>query len=383
MGGSIRLGTVFGFEVRLDYSWFVVFAVLAWNLSRFVFPRDYQFDPATSWVLGISAALLLFASVLVHEISHGLVARRFGIEVTGITLFLFGGVAQIKGEPSSPKQEFLIAVVGPVVSLLLGCACIPLSWSLAALPAWRAAAALTNYVGFINLALAAFNMVPGFPLDGGRILRSFLWQVSGNLRRSTRWAANFGHVFAWLLIAAGVLLLVLNRDPGGLWLIFVGWFLNNAAEGAYQQVILRRALEGVPVSEVMTHDLPVIDADMPIPRFVDTYLLREDHTVYPISLAGEFVGVVTAADIRTLDRDLWSATSVGTLAHAPDETALIRADQNAWEAFSQMVESDAHRLLVMDQDRVHGVVCRESISSLLQRRIRLRLQLPRRRAPTG
>jgi Zn-dependent protease len=378
MGGSIRLGTVLGFEVRLDYSWFLVFAVLAWNLSVLVFPRDYHFERAVSWMLGLSAALLLFGSVLVHEISHSLMARHYGIEVSGITLFLFGGVAQIKGEPACPRQEFLIAVVGPLVSLLIGAGCLVASWSIALFEPWRPVAALTNYVGFINLALATFNMIPGFPLDGGRILRSLLWHVTGNLRRSTRWAANFGHLFAWLLIAWGALLLLLARDLGGLWLVFVGWFLNNAASSAYHEVVLRRALEGVSLAEVMSTETPVVDADMRIPAFVDGYLLRHSLPDYPVVLNGRLVGIVTPEDLQTLERDLWEATSIGTLAHAPDKGRLIQADKDAWQAFSQMLENDTPRLLAVTADRLIGVVTRDAIEGAMQSRLRSPLQLPRR-----
>jgi Zn-dependent protease/CBS domain-containing protein len=373
MGGSIRLGQLLGLEVRLDYSWFLVFFLLTWSLSAGLFPGVYHFPPGTSWVLGISASLLLFGSVLIHEVSHCIVARRFGIEVTGITLFLCGGVAQIKGEPESPKAEFLVAVVGPVVSVALGLACLGICWLWWDGGPLGPIAALFNYLGWINLILALFNMVPGFPLDGGRIFRSIVWQCTGNVRKATRWASYTGQAFAWLLIGYGLIFeVLLMGDLRGLWMVLVGWFLNQAADSAYQQLLLKRALRGVAVADVMTHDVPTIDADMRIPEFVDDYLLRFEHPAYPVTWQGDFVGVVTVEDVRALERDLWGVTSIGALAHDPDRERVVEDSQDAWEALAQMMESDAPRLLVMHEGRVEGIVSREAIVHLVHRKMRLR-----------
>lgn len=370
MGGSIRLGSVLGFEIRLDYSWFLVLFLMAWTLSVGVFPSVYRFDPGLSWVLGIVAALLLFVSVLVHELSHAVVARRHGTEVHGITLFLFGGVAHLKDEPTSPKAEFLIAGVGPITSLVIGAVCLGLSLMLPVEGALRPLAAVLNYLGIVNIALALFNLVPGFPLDGGRLLRAAVWHFTGNVRKATQWAAMSGQAFGWILIGFG-LLRVFGGDLGGLWLVFVGWFLNRAAQSAYQQLLLRRALSGVSVSEVMTQEVPIIDADMRIPEFVEAYVLRHEHTVYPITRNGDFVGVVTLDDVRQLERDLWGVTSVGSLAHAPEKTRVLHHDQDAWDALTQMVENDAPRLLVVENGKLEGIVSREAILRLVQMKSRL------------
>lgn len=370
MGGSIRLGTLLGFEIRLDFSWFLVLILMTWTLSTGVFPTVYGFAPQTSWVLGALSALLLFASVLVHEFSHAVVARQHGIEVHGITLFLFGGVAQLKDEPPSPKAEFLIAAIGPLTSLAIGAACLGLSLALPLTGAFRAAAAVFNYLGIVNVALALFNLIPGFPLDGGRLLRSAIWRFTGNIRTATQWSALSGQAFGWLIAGFGILR-VLAGDLGGLWLVFVGWFLSRAAQSAYQQLLLRRALSGVSVSQVMTQEVPIIDADSRIPEFVENFVLRHEHTVYPVTRGGEFVGVVTLDDVRQLDRDLWGVTCVGALAHQPEEARVLHHDQDAWDALTQMVENDAPRLLVVDNGKLAGIVSREAILRLVQMKSRL------------
>jgi Zn-dependent protease/CBS domain-containing protein len=375
MGGSIRLGRVLGFEIRLDYSWFVIFFLLAFSMAQLVFPSPmYRIEPGlVSWILGILGALLLFASVLVHEISHALVARRYGIEVAGITLFIFGGVAQIKGEPKEPKEEFFIAGIGPVVSIAIGIAFFILMFALAGVGVWREIVALTHYLAVINIILAVFNMIPGFPLDGGRILRSAIWHFTGSLKTATRWASYAGQAFAWLLIAWGIFQVFQGAILGGLWMVFIGWFLNGAAEAAYQQLLLRRALSGVPVSEVMSQHVPVVDADLRLPQFVEDYLLKREYTIYPVERLGQFVGVVTLDDVRKLDQNTWSSTSVGSVAHSPEEERVVQSHQDAWEALTQMMENDHQRLLVMRDGQLEGIISRDSIFNLVQRKMRLGL----------
>jgi len=371
MGGSIRLGRVLGLEIRLDYSWFLVLFLMSWTLSSSVFPAVYGFDPKTSWVLGTISALLLFASVLVHELSHAIVARWHGIEVSCITLFLFGGVAQLKDEPNSPRAEFLITGVGPVTSLVLGGVSLAVSLVTPMAGLLRPTAAVLNYLGIVNIALALFNLIPGFPLDGGRLLRSVIWHYSGDIRKATQWAAGMGQLFGFILMTFGVLRTVVGGDLGGIWMVFVGWFLGRAAQSAYQQLLLRYALSGVLVSQVMTHEVPVIDADTRVATFVEEYVLRNEHTIYPVTRGGEFVGVITLDDVRGLERDCWGVTCVGALTHEPEGARVLHHDQDAWDALTQMVEHDAPRLLVVDDGKLEGIVSRETILRLVRMKSRL------------
>jgi len=365
MGGSIRLGSLLGFEIKLDLSWFLVLCLTTWSLASGVFPAVYHFNTVMSWALGFAAAILLFVSVLIHELSHALVARQHGIEVTGITLFLFGGVAQLKDEPPSPRSEFLIAGVGPLTSMALGVATLGLSLWLPLHGMLRPAAAVLNYLGIVNIALAVFNLVPGFPLDGGRLLRSTIWHFTGSLREATRWASMFGQGFGYLMIGYGVFRVVVH-EFSGLWMVFVGWFLSSAAQSAYQQLLLQRALCGVPVSDLMTNDVPQVDGDMRIPEFVTGYVLQHDYSTYPVLRHGEFMGVVSIEDVRHLDRAVWGVTCVGALAHQPDEERMVAHNQDAWYALKQMVEYDAPRLLVINEGRLQGIVSRDAIMRLVQ-----------------
>jgi Zn-dependent protease len=371
MGGSIRLGKILAIDIRLDYSWFVVFFVLVSLLATQLF-SELHFSSGVSWILAVTATLLLFASVLVHEIAHCIVARRYGIEVTNITLFLFGGVAQIRGEPESPKAEFLIAGAGPAASLLIGVATLGLAWLASLGRGLTPAAALFNYLGVVNIALAVFNMAPGFPLDGGRIFRSAVWHFTGDLRKATRWASCSGQAIAWLLIGYGLLIRVLlNGDLSGLWLVFIGWFLNNAARAAYQQLLFRQALSGIPVAAVTDHSLPVVDAAVQVADFARYWVSRGENTLYLVFREGRFTGVITTDDVGALDQTLWGVTSVGILARVPEEAQFVEDDQDCWNTLTHMVEREVPELLVLHDGRPEGVVSQEALLRLAVRRLRL------------
>ena len=361
--GGLRLGRIRGFEIRADYSWFLVFFLMSYWLAVGVFPQAYSIPRTESWALGLLTSALVFCSVLVHELAHATAARRFGIEVGGITLFLFGGVAQIKGEPETPRQEFLVAAVGPAVSILIGVVSWSASVLLNHLDGPDELIALLNYLGWINLALAAFNLVPGFPLDGGRILRSLIWKWTGSIKQATQVAAAGGQLFAWAIILYGGIK-VIHGDVGYVWPMCVGLFLNHAARASYAQMILRGALRGVPVSAVMSHDLPVVDADMRIPDFVSHHLLRSNAAIFPVARENRLVGIITADDIQMLPRNLWGVTCVGAIAKMPDQDHVVQDNADAWAAFTQMLESDHTRLLVLHDDMFEGDVSREDVVRL-------------------
>jgi Zn-dependent protease/CBS domain-containing protein len=367
MLGNIRLGSVLGIEIRLDYSWFLVLALMTWSLATGVFPVLYGMGRAESWGLGAAAALLLFGCVLVHELAHGLAARREGIETEAITLFLLGGVAQIAGEPPSPGVEARIAAAGPFASVVLGLAGLGAAASLPDRPALLPLQALFHYVGMLNLALALFNLVPALPLDGGRLLRSALWHCTGSLQRATAWAAAGGRLFGWSMIALG-LCRTLQGDVAALWLTLIGSFLNGAARAAHQQTVLRGALSGLSVADVMTREVPAVDAELRVPQFIEGYLLCGPHATYPVIREGELVGLISAEDVRRLEPQYWGVTCVGALARCAEEERLVQDDQDAWDAVSRMLETDAPRLLVLHGERLRGIVCREAVLRRARRR---------------
>jgi len=358
MGRGLRVGRVLGIEIRLDPSWFLVFCLIAWTLSVGVFPSR-GFRAAEGWALGITAALLLSASVLAHEVSHAVIARRYGLEVRGITLFLFGGVAQIRNEPPSPRAEFFIAGVGPAVSLLIGGVCLDIALALGTARSSPGLAALFTYLGAINLLLAVFNLIPGFPLDGGRMLRSVIWHFNENLPAATRWAAGAGRVAAWLMIGFGVWRLTAG-DLSGVWRVLIGWYLHTAAQGAYQQLILRRSLAGVRVSQVMTASPPTVDAALRVDQFVRLWADGRGGA-YPVTQEGRFLGVVTLEDIQDLDCELWQTTAIEAITHAPGPGHTVDGDTEAWEALVQMLEHETPRMWVLAGGELRGSVSRESL----------------------
>ncbi|HUF78439.1 MAG TPA: site-2 protease family protein, partial [Thermoanaerobaculia bacterium] len=291
-GKTIDLFSIFGFKIRLDFSWFLVAILITWSLAASYFPASSPgFAPAAYWMMGAAGALLLFASVVAHELSHATVARRFGMEMRGITLFLFGGVAEMTDEPPSPKAEFWVAVAGPIASFALGGLLFLAAGALALPPE---VAAVIAYLAMINVVLALFNLLPAFPLDGGRILRSVLWQWKGSLRWATRVTSAIGAGFGFVLIGVGVFLLVATGDfVGGMWLAILGLFLRGAARMSYQQLLLRRVLEGESVSRFMQAEPVTVPRHISVAELVEDYVYRHHHKLYPVVDGARLVGCVT------------------------------------------------------------------------------------------
>ena len=268
---NIPLGKVLGIPIALDYSWFLIFGLLTWMLAGSYYPSEFKnWSPLLYWVMGAVTAILLFASVLLHELGHSVVAMRFKIPVRSITLFIFGGVAQIGAEPPSAMAEFLIAIAGPIVSLALAVIFSVLQPALAAIePLWG----VVKYLAYINFALVLFNLIPGFPLDGGRVLRAFVWAVTKNMRRATLIAANAGRFFGFLFIFAGVWRMFSGDFGGGLWIAFIGWFLDNAASAQVHQVVFQGLLAGHSVSQAMSTHCVTVPAELTLQQLVDEHVL--------------------------------------------------------------------------------------------------------------
>lgn len=368
---SIRIGKVLGIPIKVDISWLVIFALIVYSLGAVYFPETYhhRFTPAMNWLAGVVAALLLFASVLLHELMHSIVAIRNGLPVGGITLFIFGGVSQLSEEPRTPAVEFKMAIAGPATSLILGVALLSLS-RLDGKTATSLTTAILSYLGLINISLGLFNLIPGFPLDGGRVLRAILWGSLKDLNRATRIAAGVGQGFGYLFIAAGFWIMLMNQFLSGLWMVFIGWFLNNAAMQSYQQVVLRKALSGVDVHRVMTTDFPHMNPAMCIDEFVHDYLLKYDYTAFPVSDGDNLLGIVTVNEVRNVPRADWHTTSVGQIATLPDERVIDEND-DAFDALLHMAQSNTPRLLVMHNGKLKGMVTQESIVNIVRTKLQL------------
>jgi Zn-dependent protease/CBS domain-containing protein len=370
-GTRWRLFHLFGIPLFLDISWVLILVLLTGNMTG-LFVRELPDLPKSlSLVLGLVTAVAFFACIVLHELGHALVARATGLKIRGITLFLFGGVAELEEEPRSAGGEFVMAVAGPLVSAALAGAFFLLAfvgdragWHLAAVKVF-------SYLGAINLAVLVFNMVPAFPLDGGRVLRSFLWGVTGSLRRSTWYASLLGRGFAWLLIAFGVYLVLQAEYLQGIWLAIIGLFLNNAARGSYQAVLLRQTLQGEPVRRFMNAEPIAVAPETDLRTWVEDYVYRYHRKSFPVVAGGKLEGCVTTRGLARFPRGEWDRHTVGEVMDCDLAAVSIRPDADALEALGRMRQTGYSRLLVVEGDRLVGIV---SLKDLL-RFLNLKLEL--------
>jgi Zn-dependent protease len=355
-----------GIQITVDLSWFLIFLLVVFSLSVGYFPRTLPGQSVYAyWGAGVLATLLLFASVLVHELAHSLMARRAGIHIPEITLFLFGGVARLSEEAKDPKTELAIAIVGPLTSFALAL----LFWGLSrglALEQPSFAHAILAYLTWINLAVGIFNLIPGFPLDGGRILRAFLWYRSGSLTGATRTASDVGKGFAVVLMLLGTLQIFTGSLLGGLWLIFIGMFLRGSAEGGYQEVVLRQALAGVAVHEVMLRDVVSVPQDLPVSRLLTEYFLRYGYHGFPVTQNGKVAGVVSLEEVRQIPEEARDATTVSQIMRPLSSHTTIAPQASLTEALTKMAQEGTGRLLVMQDSTIRGMITKTGLLRFLE-----------------
>ncbi len=382
--GAIRAGRIAGIEILLDWSLLIIFALIAFLLASAVFPQWHpEWEAGLRWGTALGAALLFLVSVLVHELSHALVGRARGIRVDRITLFIFGGMAQMDREPHAWRAELWMAIVGPLTSLVVGFFCLSLMGMLtgpleldpsdpqAFFSQLGPLASLLFWLGNVNIVLAIFNMVPGFPLDGGRVLRAALWGITGDLHRATQWASAMGRGFAWLLIACGIAMLfgirvpVFGTGPGGLWLMLIGWFLYSAALTSFRQLLVKESLENVPVSRLMQRDLAAVEADLAVRELVENYLMRSDQRAFPVYRGGKLVGLVTFDDVRRLEPHRRDDTRVDQLMTPVEQLIAVEPGDDAAEALFSLSNHNVNQLPVLDKGAMVGMVRREDIMKWL------------------
>jgi Zn-dependent protease len=361
---NISLGRILGIPITLDLSWFLVFALLTWSLATSVFPAEFRRWPATLyWIVGAATALMLFVSVLLHELGHSMEARRYNIVVRRITLFFFGGVAEIGSEPPSALAEFWIASAGPAVSLTLAIVFALLQ------PIVQAASpllALTRYLAYINGSLVLFNLIPAFPLDGGRIFRSVVWSVTHNLRRATLVAANVGRFIAFLFILFGVWQILTGNWGNGLWIAFIGWYLQSAATSQVQQQVLHDALAGHRVQQVVSRSYAVISADTTLQQLVAQYVLDNGQSNFVVEQLGIPVGWLPASRIRQIDASAWPTTTAEQVMLPSRQIKWARPDEDLWDAMTEMERSGLNQMPVMAGDQIMGLLRREDILRYLR-----------------
>lgn len=356
-GKRFELFKLFGFPIRIDLSWFIVAVLVTWTLATLVFPQDYEgLGQGTYWGMGVVGALGLFLSIVLHELGHALVARQYGVPMGGITLFIFGGVAEMSADSPSAKAEFMVAIGGPLVSVLIAALCLGTA-ELGGSVEWpMAMVGVVHYLGVINAAVVVFNMVPAFPLDGGRVLRSILWYWKGSLRWATRVTSRIGGGFGLFLIGAGILTVIRGALLGGLWLCLIGLFLRSVAQGSYQQLLMRQALEGEPVRRFMQPNPVAVPASTTVQQLVDDYIYRHHSGMFPVLEGERLLGWVTMREVKRLARDQWPYTTVDQIAEPCTEHNTVNPDTDTMEAVLRMHQKSVSELLVVQDRRLHGIL---------------------------
>ena len=368
MGGGFNLGKLFGIQFRLHYTWFIIFILITVSLSWQVFPVFYPgWSQLLYWTTGIATSLLFFASVLAHELAHSLVGRANGIPIKSITLFIFGGVAQMTKEATKASAEFKMAAAGPACSLLIG-GVFALVWILTR-DIIEPVAAMAFYLSLINVSLAIFNLITGFPLDGGRVFRSLMWRFSGNYQRSTRIATRTGQGVAFAFVLGGILMMVfLEEWIGGLWLIFIGWFLYNAASASYRQAQWQEALRGITASQVMTSHYATVPPDITLKQLVEGYVLPRGQRFFLVADNSGFKGILTLRNIKSNPQSSWNTTPVENIMVPAGQIKVARPGQDVMNIMAEMSESAINQMPVVDEGRVIGLITRDNLSRALRTR---------------
>ncbi len=367
MRNTIRLGTIFGIELKLDYSWFIIFVLITWSLAGHYFPSAHPgWSTGAYWALGAITSALFFASVVIHELAHSLVSRAFGTPVQDITLFIFGGAAHISQEPRRAREELLMALAGPTASLVLAALFYALWWL--SLGFAGPLHALAVWLGWINLVLALFNLIPGFPLDGGRVLRAIIWGATGDLRRATRIAAGVGRLVAFSFIFWGIWQIFGGNWADGLWIAFIGWFLDSAATRSVQQLAVQDLLAGHTVREAMLADCPHVPRRLTLDVLVDQVAQTSGRRCFLVMEGDQVDGLLTLQRITDVPRARWPDTRAEDVMIPRAELKTVRPDDELTTVLERMTAEDVNQFPVLDEGRLLGMVSRDTLLSFLRAR---------------
>lgn len=369
MRSQIKLGRIAGIEIGLHYSWFLIAILIAFSLAAHFHAAKPDWNQSIVWGAAIVTAVLFFAALLVHELAHSVVAKSRGLNVRAITLFALGGVSQIESEAPDAKSEFWIAIVGPLTSVAIGIIFI----SVARISGWTPgteagtpAVAVLLWLGYINIALAGFNMIPGYPLDGGRILRSIVWWITGSGQRATQWAAKVGQAVAFLFILFGLYRFFVGANFGGLWLAFIGWFLLDAARSSYLEAGLIEGLRERRVGDLMERDCATVESYLNLRDFVDHYLLHTGSRCFVVVQNEHFAGLITPDDVKKVNRDEWTQTSVQRIMRPLDQLRSIPPQMPVVKALELMTRENLNQLPVVSNGKLEGIFSRGRVVRFLQ-----------------
>jgi len=365
--GNFGIGKIFGIPIEINVSWLLILLLVTWTVAENYLAPMFPYMPVfTTWVLGAMSALMLFGSILFHELMHSVVAVRNGLPVRKITLFMFGGVAQMSGEPQSAAVEFKMALAGPLASFILSALFYITYIVLYDFGSYPVASAIFMYLALINFMVLVFNMVPGFPLDGGRVLRSIIWHFTGNITRATYISSRIGKAFAILLIVLGLFSVFTGNFIGGIWLVFIGFFLQQAADSGYYQVMMRRGLEGHFVWEVMQPEVVTVDADTPIETAVHNYFMRYRFNSFPVLENNRLVGMLTTHDLKTIPREEWDYKRVRDIMETEPIKHALDPNENVYTALMKIARDGMGRLPVVQGGKLVGIISNRDIMKLLR-----------------
>ena len=376
MRAQIKLGRIFGVEIGLHYSWLIIALLITFSLAGHFQANNPGWSDGLRWGVAIVTAVLFFVSIVLHELSHAMVANLRGLPVKSITLFALGGVAQIEKEAADAKTEFWMGIIGPITSFVIGVIClaitVALGWTPPEFPQ-RPLPAMLMWLGYINVGLAIFNMIPGFPLDGGRVLRGIVWWITGDAKRATTIAARVGQVIAFLMIIYGVMQFFQGAGFNGLWLAFIGWFLLSASRESYAQMVISEGLRGLRVADVMSREFPVVDAHSNLQTFAEENLTRTGRRFWIVTLNEQPEGIITPAEISEVPRNRWPYTTVADVMRPLDATRSVNPNTPVTEALEVMARQDLNQLPVVNEKGLAGLISRAHILQLIQTRAELHL----------
>ena len=363
--GSVRIATIRGIEIGVHYSWVLVFLLVAWTLAVGLFPFQYPgLSTGIYWAMGFVASFLLFVSVLIHELAHSFVAQARGLGVNSITLFIFGGVSNIAREPSNAPDELLISAVGPISSVVLGAVFYGIWIGLG--DGGGAVAGVAFYLAFINVLLAVFNLIPGFPLDGGRVFRAIIWWATGSFRTATRIAVTAGQAVAFLFVIAGIFIVFTGAFLSGIWLVLIGWFLYSAAGASARETQREAWLQGVTVRQVMNQTPTTVEPELPVSELVHREILQKAIRALPVVRDGLLVGMVTLNEVRGVPRERWEETPVGAVMTPREQLQTVKPDDDLAVAIRILAEQDVNQLPVVEDSRLVGLLSRSNVMRFLQ-----------------
>jgi len=374
VNAQVKLGRIAGISIGLHYSWIIIAFLIALSLAQHFHMVAPQWNSGVVWTAAIVTGMFFFAALLLHELAHSLLAKARGLRVRAITLFALGGVSQIESEASDAKSEFWIAIAGPVTSVAIGLVVLGAARLTGWLPRTEPATPVLSvlvWLGYINIMLAVFNMIPGYPLDGGRVLRALIWWVTGNADRSTRMASQVGQAVAFLFILSGLLRFFVGANFGGLWLAFIGWFLLDASRASYVQVELMAGLRNRRVGDLMDRDCPTVEGHLSLQDFVDEYMLRTGRRCFVVILDGGVTGLITAHEVTKVDRGSWSQTSVQAVMRPLAQLRTVAPDAPAIRALELMSRDDLNQLPVISGGRLVGIFSRAHVLNFLKTRAEL------------